>query len=100
MPSPRKVIKSGKCSDVWHQLLAFHHILVFCFAVSVHHVPIVGILFCAPGPIVCPILCCRPKWGTIWLVLGPNDLSKHKMNVPVALGTLALILSWVEDQDD
>jgi hypothetical protein len=27
----------------------------------------------------------------------PDDLSKHKMTVPVALGTLTLILSWVED---
>jgi len=30
----------------------------------------------------------------------PDDLSKHKMTVPVALGTLTLILSWVEDRDD
>ena len=30
----------------------------------------------------------------------PDDLSTHKMTVPVALGTLTLILSWVEDQDD
>jgi hypothetical protein len=27
----------------------------------------------------------------------PGDLSKHKMTVPVASGTLTLILSWVED---
>jgi len=27
----------------------------------------------------------------------PDDLSKHKMTVPVASGTLTLILSWVED---
>ena len=30
----------------------------------------------------------------------PDDLSTHKMTVPVALGTLTLILSWVEDRDD
>jgi hypothetical protein len=30
----------------------------------------------------------------------PDDLSKHKMTVPVASGTLTLILSWVEERDD
>jgi tetratricopeptide (TPR) repeat protein len=30
----------------------------------------------------------------------PGDLSKHKMTVPVASGSLTLVLSWVEDRDD
>ena len=30
----------------------------------------------------------------------PDDLSKHKMTVPVASGTLTLVLSWVEERDD
>ena len=30
----------------------------------------------------------------------PDDLSKHKMTVPVVLGTLTLILSWVAERDD
>ena len=30
----------------------------------------------------------------------PGDLSKHKMTVPVASGTLTLVLSWVEDRDN
>jgi hypothetical protein len=29
----------------------------------------------------------------------PGDLSKHKMTVPVASGSLTLVLSWVEDRD-
>ena len=30
----------------------------------------------------------------------PDDLSEHRMTVPVASGTLTLTLSWVEDRDD
>ena len=30
----------------------------------------------------------------------PGDLSKHKMTVPVASGTLTLVLSWVNDRDN
>ena len=30
----------------------------------------------------------------------PDHLSKHKMTVPVVLGTLTLILSWVAERDD
>jgi hypothetical protein len=30
----------------------------------------------------------------------PDDLSKHKMTVPVASGTLTLVLSWVEERND
>jgi hypothetical protein len=30
----------------------------------------------------------------------PGDFSKHKMTVPVASGSLTLVLSWVEDRDN